>query len=177
MPELCLRQAHAGDLKALAKLYAEYEGVEAQLARMRLDLVLQRARLTGRDLIVVALSQGQLVGYAKCSLLNRDRLLCHTPAPEGWYLTGVLVSPEARRCGVGSALVAHRLAWLSRMTDRVYYVASEDNLTSIALHQTFGFRERTRPFAMPGARFEADDGILFEAHFARRPSGPVPRSY
>ena len=177
LPELWLRQAHEGDLKALARLYADYEGCDERLAHERLSCVLQRGRLMGRDQVTVAVSEGQLVGYGKCSHFNQDRLASRVPPPEGWYLTGVVVEPAARRRGVGSALVAHRLAWLSRMTDRVFYVASEHNLTSIELHRHFGFVERTRRFQMPGARFERNDGVLFEARIARRPSGRVPRSY
>jgi ribosomal protein S18 acetylase RimI-like enzyme len=83
------------------------------------------------------------------------------PAPDGWYLAGLIVAPERRRQGIGAALTRERLAWIAERADEAFYFASASNRASIALHRRFGFVEVTRTFSVPGVRFERGDGVLF----------------
>jgi ribosomal protein S18 acetylase RimI-like enzyme len=78
-----------------------------------------------------------------------------SPAPDGWYLLGLLVAPRYRRRGVGRALTAARLRWVAGRGDRVWYFASSANPASIDLHTGFGFRLVDAPVEVPGVTFTA----------------------
>jgi len=86
--------------------------------------------------------------------------------PDGWYLTGVIVTPQFRRRRIGHQLTQARLQWLLRRTSNVYYVASAQNRVMIELHRQFGFVEMTRDFSFPDVTFTGGVGILFEVDLA-----------
>ena len=98
-------------------------------------------------------------GYASMSWLSpgKDGAM----APEGWYLTGLVVAPEWRRHGVGAALTQHRLTVLAEITSEVYYFASALNRPTIDLHAQLGFQELTTDFQFPGVTFSGGTGHLF----------------
>ena len=60
--------------------------------------------------------------------------------PEGWYLVGVIVSPQYRRRGVATELIRQRLLLISYMADEAYYFANALNLVTIELHERFGIQ-------------------------------------
>lgn len=107
----------------------------------------------------VALKDGHVLGYASITWMDpvADG---GANAPEGWYLTGVVVHPHARRRGVGRRLTEARLEWLAERTDQVWYFATALNHPSLDLHAALGFREVTRDFAIPGVSFSGGEGIL-----------------
>ena len=88
-------------------------------------------------------------------------------APAGYYLMGMVVHPDHRRRGVGTALTQARIDWISRHADSAWYFANTRNTASIALHERFGFEEITRSFTYPRVDFERGEGVLFCLRFSR----------
>jgi len=162
--DVTVRPVRAGDLDALAALRGEREGEPLAQSRAALE-----RKLAARGLFLVAEHGGECVAYASAGTMPGGR-----GAPPGWYLTGVVVAPAWRRRGVAAALTRARLEWLMARTDRVYYFANAKNRVSIALHEPFGFVEKTRAFAIPGVTFQGGEGILFELAFPPL-SLPPPR--
>ena len=118
-----------------------------------------------RHLLLVAERDGVLLAYGKASYLVFPEGSPANTAPEGWYLTGVVVVPEHRRRGVGAELTRARLAWIGRRSGAAYYCASAKNRTTHDLHAPHGFAEVTRDFSLPGVTFTGG-GILFRAELA-----------
>ncbi len=71
-------------------------------------------------------------------------------------LGGVVVTPDFRRRGIGSALTRARVEWIWSQSSRVYYFANEHNTASIRMHETLGFRSVGRFAEIRGVT--ADDG-------------------
>jgi len=154
-----VRRAAARDVEAAVALAVEAapeRGPEAWRT------VLEEERQHLERLLLVAETDGAVVGYARASLL--DEL---AGAPRGYYLTGVFVRPGSRRGGVGAALTEARLRWIAQRTDEAWFFANARNVASIELHRRFGFEEVTRDFAVPGVRFDGGEGVLFRSRLER----------
>ena len=167
---LGVRAARFPDLVGIAAIAAEREGqpLEQQLATMvRFH---SESEILGASLLLVAEFGGRPIGFGKASLFRRPPDAPERVAPEGYYLSGVAVSPLHRRRGVGAELTRHRLEWISRRSPQAFYIANERNLASIALHRTFGFSEVTRDFEFPGISFPVGAGVLFRCDFG--PASP-----
>ncbi|MEV8150224.1 GNAT family N-acetyltransferase [Arthrobacter sp. NPDC080073] len=112
--------------------------------------------------ILVAVAQGEVIGVAKTHFHSNPA----DSSPAGHYLGGVVVAPEFRRRGVGSALTQARLEWIWSRASSAHYFANEHNTASIRMHEALGFRPVARFSEIRGVT--ADDGrsklILFEAH-------------
>lgn len=104
-----------------------------------------------------ASAPGRVCAYASATYLSPSA----GGAPHGWYLTGVVVAPPARRHGLADLLTRARLALLAERTDTAWYFVNARNTASIALHESFGFVEHTREFEIPGVSFEGGVGVLF----------------
>lgn len=158
-----VRVATADDLVGCGELVARREGTDADAVTERLRTV----HALDDQLVMVAELGDQIVGYAKAAHLtpvaNGGR-----NAPDGWYLSGIVVAPEYRRRGIGRALTTARCAWVFQRADAVHYVVSDANPSSMALHASLGFREVTRDFALPGVVFGSSAGILYRAEAPRR---------
>lgn len=150
-----VRSGTPEDLPATGALTAQREGGDAE------EWVAQHRRRfdDDRQKLLVVEFEGRIVGYGWLSWL--------TPvadggrnAPDGWYLSGMVVDPDHRRQGIGSALTRARVAWALEQGEQVHYVVSASNRVSRDLHASFGFREVTSDFQMPGVVFSRDDGIL-----------------
>ena len=150
-----VRLATPADISATGRLAAEREGDDPETWIER-----QNRRLADPEhRLFVAELDADVVGYGWVSHLSpadsggRD-------APDGWYLSGVVVSPALRRRGLGIALTQARVAWVFERADHVHYVVSAANLASRRLHETLGFVETTDDFCVPGVVFARCDGIL-----------------
>jgi ribosomal protein S18 acetylase RimI-like enzyme len=115
-----------------------------------------------RHLVVAAL-RDEIVGYGRARWFMPDRTAPADTAPRGYYLLGLFVRPDARRAGIGSALVDARLRWIDHRADEAWYFANARNAASIDLHRQFGFEEVTRRFSFPRVTFGGGEGILFRA--------------
>ena len=164
--DLVIRGAETRDAAVLGALAAEREGRDPATEAREFEARL-RAVDTSRDRIWVAESAASVIGYAKAHrFVHPDRAPAHA-APEGWYLSGVVVSSQHRRRGVGTALTLERLRWLSQRAARAYYFANALNRASIDLHARLGFTEMAHDFWYPGATFTGGAGILFACELAR----------
>jgi ribosomal protein S18 acetylase RimI-like enzyme len=158
---LRIRGAESSDLAALAQIAAEREGTTqtAQLKLFEKHLLHQE---TGQSMILVADGSGEVVGFGKCAYSKPPEDAPPNAAPEGWYLTGVIVAPKLRRRRIGNELTQARLQWLARRTSKVHYFASALNRVTVGLHRKLGFGEVTRDFSFPNVTVTGGVGILFE---------------
>ncbi len=147
-------RAEASDLAACGALWAQREGGDPALWTTRLE-----RSLSDEHVMFVARRQGRVLGYGRVAWLT-PQAGGGRNAPDGWYLSGVVVDPAYRRRGLGRLLTDARCQWVWSRGEDVWYVVSAGNRASRQLHDEFGFREVTRDFALPGVTFSADDGIL-----------------
>lgn len=91
---------------------------------------------------LVAVERGRVIGFAELSIRTyaEDCVTDHVAYLEGWY-----VVPEARRNGVGRALVAAAEAW-GRAQGCAEFASDAliDNDVSAAAHRALGFEETVR---------------------------------
>jgi len=157
--DLTVREAAQDDVESLATLTFERSG--GDLCRIRENLAREISEGGGRNLLLVAVTAGAVVGFGRVRFFSSQMLTEGRNAPEGWYLMGVIVSREFRRLGVASELTERRLQWIAERADEAYYFANAMNQPTIDLHEKMGFRELTRDFSFPGVQFTGGAGILF----------------
>lgn len=113
--------------------------------------------------IVVAEVNNEVIGYGRSIYYNEKVIQKYSfPSPVGWYLMGVTVSPKYRGQGVGHLLTKKRLEHIGKLSNRAYYIANEENITSIKLHESFGFRLLKKGPGFLKVKFNNDAGMLFE---------------
>lgn len=149
-----VRTATLEDTEALARMSVREYGGSVARYDVNLTHELLEAEEDPEQLILTASLHGQIVGYA--------RARCHRPppewrqrrdvAPDGWYLTGVLVDPLVRRMGVGALLTQARLEHIFTLADEVLYFTHQENVASIELHRRLGFQELGRGLRFAGAQ-------------------------
>lgn len=83
----------------------------------------------------------------------------------GWYLSGIVVAPSARRRGLGMRLTSARLHGIAEASGSAWYFVNADNQASIALHARFGFVEHARGPRICGVEFSGGTGILYRLNF------------
>ncbi|MYW06089.1 GNAT family N-acetyltransferase [Streptomyces sp. SID3343] len=97
----------------------------------------------------------RLVAYARALFLDS------TPTtPGGYYLSGLVVAPWARRSGLGSRLTEARLAWIAERASSAWYFTNARNTASLRMHESLGFHEETREFTLPDVEFDGGVGVL-----------------
>lgn len=155
-PDVVVRDLEPRDVEPCAVILAEREGWTYERSY---EAVSRWLAVTGeRSLLLAAEHDGVLHGYGRAGYV--DVTAEADDVPVGWYLTGVVVAPSARRRGLGALLTRERLRRLARVTDEAWYFASVDNRVTIALHEAYGFRLHMRDFRFPGVTF-AGGGALF----------------
>jgi aminoglycoside 6'-N-acetyltransferase I len=116
---------------------------------------------TNVRVVFVAIVQDEVVGIAKTHFHSEPE----GEAPAGHYLGGVIIDPNFRRRGIGSALTRVRMDWIWSRSSTAYYFANEHNTASIRMHETLGFQSIGRFAQIRGVT--ADDGrselVLFQA--------------
>ena len=131
-----------------------------RLDRAAWELSLTASVTEPERMLHVAEDAGQIVGYARSTYWTPPADAPPNTAPSGWYLLGLVVTPEYRRRGVGRALTVARLEALAERADEVWYFANARNKSSLDLHAELGFTEVTRDFWFPGLTFDGGVGIL-----------------
>ncbi len=164
------RAACPEDLPALARIMHERYGGDPEAHRRSLERFLACAE-RGRSLLLAAEVAGEVAAFGKCRYLAPSRCEPPDPAPEGWYLAGLIVDSRFRRRGIGRALTQARLRWAAGRTDRIYYVSNARNAASIALHAALGFEEVARGAAFHDITFEGGVGVLCCARLGRWAGG------
>lgn len=166
-----VRSLAATDLVAVARVFAQRESVTRHRAE---EVVSRWAESDPHRFVLVAEHQGMVQGYGKAEWLDPQG--AGGDAPTGWYLTGLVVAPTARRHGVGAVLTEERIARLSLMTQEVWYFANSSNQATIALHASLGFALQARDFNIPGVTFEGGQGALFRLSIESHGRTFMPRS-
>jgi ribosomal protein S18 acetylase RimI-like enzyme len=111
--------------------------------------------------LVVAMSDNEIVGYARAHLFEPEPDAPSDRVPRGYYLLGLFVLPSHRRLGLGSTLTSARLRWIGERASEAWFFSNARNTASIELHGRLGFTEVTRSFSFPGLAFEGGEGVLF----------------
>lgn len=155
LPDVVIRTACRDDLPFTAALAARREG----------GVIEEWAAIHGRlfdderRVLLVAEHHREVIGYAWLAWLTPEADGGHS-APDGWYLSGVVVAPAFRRRGVGRRLTQARVDWVLERGESAFYVVSASNQASRTLHAELGFREVASDFVLPGVVFANHDGIL-----------------
>ncbi len=87
----------------------------------------------------------------------------HDDAPDGWYVSWLVVDPSWRRQGVASVLLDDLLTWTSARGGALFSLVNAQNRASLDLHVRLGFREIARAGAFAGVTFTGGAGLLLEA--------------
>lgn len=155
LPDVVIRTACRDDLPSTAALAAHREGGGlAEWAAIHARQFDDESRM-----LFVAEHGGEVIGYAWLAWLapvadgGRN-------APDGWYLSGVVVAPAHRRRGIGRRLTRARIERALARERSAHYVVSASNRASRTLHAELGFTEVTDDFVIPGLVFSKHDGIL-----------------
>jgi GNAT superfamily N-acetyltransferase len=164
---LIIRAARADDSEELGRISAARSGGDPRIAANSFKKLIARSARTGRALVLTAEWEGRVIGFGKCKYFTPRPDAPANVAPEGWYLTGLIVTPNVRRRGVGRALTEARLEWIASRSGSAYYFANALNRVSIELHGQLGFVETTRDFAFPGVVFEGGPGVLYRCELPR----------
>lgn len=114
-------------------------------------------------LLLLASSDGKVVGYGRCARSEPGPDAPPDVAPAGYYMGGLLVASQWRRCGIGETLTRMRMAWAFERAPEVWYFTNARNVASLALHSKLGFVEVTRSFSYPNVSFDGGVGVLGRA--------------
>jgi phosphinothricin acetyltransferase len=152
-----LSVASADDIDQLAAIQMRVRGGEIGPWAERIA----RSISGEQSVSVVARVGGEITGYANAAFLPEHP---GDGAPDGYYLTGVSVSPQWRRRGLGRALTRWRMAWVWERAPLVWCFVSARNDSSLDLHTALGFCEVLRAPALQGVPFDGGAGVLLRAH-------------
>jgi len=162
LPErFTISPAAISDIPELALIKSSREGTDLNACAMGFAEEISR---NGHSHLLLTASIGsKTTAFGRAGFFQRPENFSQNTAPEGWYLLGVIVSPDFRRCGIAFELTRFRLLWIANQSKTAYYFASATNRATIDLHDHFGFSELTRDFTYPGVTFTGGTGILFRA--------------
>lgn len=155
LADVAIRRGSGDDAEATGRLAAEREGDAPE----RWTDIHARKLSNPDHCLVVAQAGDTMVGFGWVSYL-RPGASAGRNAPDGWYLSGMVVAPDMRRRGVGRMLTEARIACVLEHSNEVLYVVSATNRASRDLHESLGFTEVTSDFVLPGVVFGNNDGIL-----------------
>ena len=162
-----LRVATAPDVIGVARLAASVVP-EAGSAAEWCGRLSRDVAERDRSLFVAVLGSA-LVGYTRLGLVQSE-----ASAPDGWYLLGLIVSPEHRRTGVAAGLIRLAAAEASRRTDVLWSFYDVGNDASCLLHARLGFREVARGcIGFPGLSPDSRD-VLVRMALRGDPADPPP---
>lgn len=131
-----IREAETSDIPACAAMIAAHESSDVKYWQDRFEIDLANPR---RKFLVATFNE-EVVGYGHT--VHHDRATTNEEsAPSGYFLSGLLVSPEFRRSGIGSSLTGARIDLLRPDAERIYYYADPENVETISMHARLGFEE------------------------------------
>jgi ribosomal protein S18 acetylase RimI-like enzyme len=132
-----IRAAVPGDLEACAGLIVRHEGGEPTRWRNAFANYLA----TPDHCSLVAVQNELVIGYGRSQHCDADAVEARPSLPAGWYLSGLVVSEDHRREGIGIALCKARIAWVAARAADVWFFTNVQNVRSRELHRRAGFRE------------------------------------
>ena len=149
-----VRDAHADDLEQVNEIYNHYVRTSASTFDLE-PLSMDRRRewftlysTTGRYRLLVADDAGAILGFATSSRFMERR------AYETSVSTSVYCAPDHTGRGIGSALYRALFdAISSEDLHRAYAGIAQPNPASVALHESFGFKQ-VAYFTEQGRKFD-----------------------
>ncbi len=75
---------------------------------------------------------------------------------------GLLVLPSFQRLGIGEQLTNIRIKFCRDLTNELFYFANVQNLASIRMHESYGFKEVERNSSFLGISMDDGEGILYK---------------
>jgi ribosomal protein S18 acetylase RimI-like enzyme len=157
--EVGTRGAEEADLDACARLIVARTDGSVDGRRRRLLGDLQDPQRYS----AVACVGDEVVGYGGVMWHELTSADPPTTAPTGYYLVGLIVSPDWRRHGIGELLTVERMRWTAERADTIHYFANLANGATLDLHERLGFTEITRDFTFPGNPLKPGTGVLLRA--------------
>ncbi|PIQ25004.1 hypothetical protein COW36_16255 [bacterium (Candidatus Blackallbacteria) CG17_big_fil_post_rev_8_21_14_2_50_48_46] len=152
-----IRAAQIEDLRALAQLHAERNACPVERA-----LEIMQRNLERGQLYLAESPPKQILGYGQSLYFEAPADAPPSCVPTGWYLMGLVVSPQARRQGMGLKLTKTRIEALRPLTDRIYYFANSLNRATQDLHAQLGFELLREKISFPGVDFSGGgQGLLY----------------
>lgn len=120
-------------------------------------------------LVVAEDAAGDLVGWS-----GAQQVRIHLEGSPEWLVAGLTVVPARRRQGVGALLLAEVVTAVRRVDEgaAVHSVVNAQNLASIALHLSLGFREVARGTTFAGVTFSGGEGVLLGLRAGSPGTGP-----
>ena len=153
-----VRPARLDDVAACARL---------AVARTGGDLTTWEARLAAdldRDTVLVTVAVvGATVGMGRVGWISWSEPASTDAAPDGYYLTDLVVDPAWRRYGLAEQMTRARLAWVWERDTTAWYVANSRNRVSLELHEKLGFRVVADDISIAGMTFVGGHGVLCRA--------------
>ena len=151
------RTGDLGDAETVTALAHAVYGGPADAWWERMNRALRRPS----SCLVLAHAAGEPVGYGKAGWC--DNAGGADPAPTGMYLTGLVVLPAWRRCGIGEELTRRRMNWVGQRGETAWVFTNARNRASLALHTRLGFVEAGRAAGYLGEAFDGGLGVLLRA--------------
>lgn len=158
------RQANRGDVDAISSLMADRNPnreVSQLLANTNREL--DRLETDSNYKLCVAELNNEIVGF--CRFLHSYSLSSHKriyQAPEGWYGMGIMVKAKFRRQNIARFMSLSRIELLKKMGAKEFYsIVDSNNLTSMKMHQEFGYVEVARAVGFLHLKFTEETGVLF----------------
>jgi ribosomal protein S18 acetylase RimI-like enzyme len=106
---------------------------------------------------------GEIIGFCRfynCASLPESKRTY--PAPDGWYGMGIMVAPNWRRHGIANFMTINRFKILKeRGIQELYSIVDAKNLTSIRMHESFGFQKIKEAKGFLHVKLESGKGYLF----------------
>jgi ribosomal protein S18 acetylase RimI-like enzyme len=150
-----IRPGTLADIPAVADLVMLHSGG----ARTDWEARLREGLIEPERCLLVA-EEHRIVGYGRVHRFQAPPDAAVNVAPNGYYLSGLVVAATHRGRGIGAALTQARLSWIAERATEAWYFANARNQRSLRLHQRLGFEEITRDFVFPGVSFEGGVGVL-----------------
>lgn len=162
---LTFRSASRNDCSAITRLMAE-RNPSTDLAQIssNTNRELDRVESDPNYNLFVAELNHEVVGlcrfYHSSGLPSQKKIF---PSPEGWYGMGIMVDSKFRRQNIARFISLSRLDVLKKMDVKEFFsIVDSSNLTSMRMHQEFGYQEVARGEGFLHLKFNESVGVLFK---------------
>lgn len=162
---LTFRLATRKDCSAITNLMAERNpSFDISQLLSNTNRELDRLESDANYKLCVAELNNEVVGF--CRFYHSSGLPSHKniyPSPEGWYGMGIMVDSKFRRQNIARFISLSRIDVLKKMGVKEFYsIVDSNNLTSMKMHQEFGYLEISRAEGFLHLKFNEGKGILFK---------------
>lgn len=137
MSRIEVRRAHARDLDAVAPLFTAYRAFYRQPRNREADRAFLRARLDNDESVIfIAEADGEPVGFVQLYPCFSSVAL-----KKLWVLNDLYTSKEARKQGVGTALLERARAFAAETGAKgLVLETTPDNETAQSLYEELGWK-------------------------------------